>query len=44
MKWGESGPQNKPIFEGTGKMNVVEDSEDNRGDEAEKLTNLFLSF
>lgn len=36
MKWGESGPQNKPIFEGTGKMNVVEDSEDNRGDEAEK--------
>lgn len=36
MKWGKSGPQNKPIFEGTGKMNVVEDSEDNRGDKAEK--------
>lgn len=36
MNWGESGPQNKPIFEGTGKMNVVEDFEDNRGDEAEK--------
>lgn len=36
MKWGNSGPQNKPIFEGTGKMNVVEDSEDNRGDKAEK--------
>lgn len=34
MKWGESGPQNKPIFEGEGKKNVVTDEEDNRSEEA----------
>lgn len=43
MKWGKSGPQNKPIFEGTGKKNVVNDTEDDRSTNTYKALPVVLN-